>query len=167
MKAKGSPLLELTAAERDAIVRKWLAQTLQTYPEQTSRFLLRVKDPFHNPVGRAVREGLPVIFEEVAGSFDTVRIAPILDEIIHIRAVQEFTAGEAVDFVFFLRQIIHETLGAETAPPAALDRRIDELALMAFDLYMKCREKKYEIKAGEARRRMYLLERVGSAKARS
>jgi hypothetical protein len=34
------------------------------------------------------------------------------------------------------------------------------MALLAFDLYMKCREKIYEIKAEEAKRRVYLLERV-------
>jgi hypothetical protein len=34
------------------------------------------------------------------------------------------------------------------------------MALLAFDLFMKCRERIYEIKANEARRRMFLLERM-------
>jgi hypothetical protein len=40
-----------------------------------------------------------------------------------------------------------------------LDSRIDELALMAFDLYVKYRERIYEAKANEAKRRVYVLER--------
>jgi hypothetical protein len=36
---------------------------------------------------------------------------------------------------------------------SALETRIDRLALLAFDCYMKCREKIYEIRLGELRRR--------------
>jgi hypothetical protein len=41
-----------------------------------------------------------------------------------------------------------------------LHRRIDELALLAFDLYMKCREEIDEIKAREAQRKVYVLDRM-------
>jgi hypothetical protein len=43
---------------------------------------------------------------------------------------------------------------------AAVDGRIDEMALLAFDLFMKCRERMYEIKTNEAKRRIYVLERM-------
>jgi len=42
----------------------------------------------------------------------------------------------------------------------ALDGRIDEVALLAFDLFMRCREQMFTIKADEARRRTSLLERM-------
>jgi len=41
-----------------------------------------------------------------------------------------------------------------------VQKRIDELALCAFDLFMKCREEIYEIKAREAQRKVYVLERL-------
>ena len=38
------------------------------------------------------------------------------------------------------------------------------MALLAFDLFMKCREKIYEIQAEEAKRRVYVLERAQALK---
>jgi len=37
--------------------------------------------------------------------------------------------------------------------------RIDELALLAFDLYTKCREQMHEARVNEAKRRVFALER--------
>ena len=34
------------------------------------------------------------------------------------------------------------------------------MALLAFDLFMKCRERIYEIRANEAKRRIFVLERM-------
>ena len=49
---------------------------------------------------------------------------------------------------------------ATSGGSSAVQRRIDELALLAFDLFMKCREEIYEIKAREAQRKVYVLERL-------
>ena len=49
---------------------------------------------------------------------------------------------------------------ATSGGSSAMHRRIDELALLAFDLFMKCREEIYEIKAREAQRKVYVLERI-------
>jgi hypothetical protein len=37
------------------------------------------------------------------------------------------------------------------------------MALLAFDLFMKCREQIYEIKTSEAKRRLFMLERMHGA----
>ncbi len=99
-----------------------------------------------------------MLFDELTGGFDLAKVTPVLDEIVHIRAVQDFRASEAVGFIFLLKPVVRKLF----AGPAleALDRRIDELALAAFDLYMRCREKAAEIRVHEARRRVYLLERA-------
>ncbi len=164
---QGQPLAELAAEQRELIVRKWLARTLQSYPKHTVRFLLEDKDPFRNPVGRALREGFPLLLDEVTGAFDSGRIQPVLDEIIHIHAVQDISASQAVGFIFDLKPILREQLDPRTVNLDSLDRRVDELALLAFDLFMRCREKTYEIRMREARRRVYLIERAAAAKARS
>lgn len=152
---------EALERKRSAILKEWIARTLQSYADQTSRFLLDEKDPFRNPVGHALKEGLPVLFDELVGGMDAARITPALDSIVRIRAVQDFTASQAVAFVFLLKRIVHEELAGENL--AALEERIDELALLAFDLFMKCREKIYEIKANEARRRVFVMERAQRA----
>src|SRR3989304_4581594 len=110
---------------------------------------------------------------------DAGRLAPLLDGIVRIRAVQDFTPSQALAFVFALKKVIRGELGR---PPhlyplplggggqgeggewaedlGALDGRIDEVALLAFDLFMRCREQMFTIKADEARRRTSLLQRM-------
>jgi hypothetical protein len=36
-----------------------------------------------------------------------------------------------------------------------IERRIDQLGLLAFDIYMQCREKIYDLKANEMRARTF------------
>lgn len=143
---------------RDAILKEWLARTLQTYPFLSSRFLLEEKDQFRNPVGHALREGLPVLLDEALGEMDMARVESVLSEIMRARAVQNFAASEAVSFILVLRAILRQS--APDTDISALEDRIDRLALVAFDLYMNCREKTYEIKANEAKRAVYVLERL-------
>ena len=163
---KNQSLAQLLAAKRHAIVAEWLARTLQSYPEHASRFLLQEKDPFHNPVGRALREGLPVLFDQCVSGRDAGAVTSVLDEIVRIRAVQDFTAGQAVAFIFLLKQVIRDALREERHwPPegddlAVMEGRIDQMTLLAFDLFMRCRERIYEIKGNEAKRRTALLERM-------
>jgi hypothetical protein len=181
------PLLEALAAKKGAIVREWLMRTLQTYPEHTSRFLLQEKDPFRNPVWQTLREAFPVLFDQVVKGSDRPTLSRLLDPIVRIRAVQDFTAGQAMAFLFVLKKVVREALHFPPHPPlspgyplgagedtqrvpgeganqlealAILESRIDEMALLAFDLFMKCRERIYEIKANEAKRRIYVLERM-------
>ncbi len=166
MNDSSQPLLDIPAAQREAVVQKWLAHALSTYPGQTSRFLLDTRDPFRNPVGRALKEGLPALFDQLAGEFDHEQIQPALDGIVRIRAVQDFSASQAVGFIFHLKEITREELGPDAPGFGALLGRIDQLALLAFDNYMKCREKTWDIQVREAKRSVYVLEQVASRKAR-
>ena len=160
-----------------AYLEKWLEQTLATYPSETLAFLRREKDRFHNPVGHTLREGLGTLLDELLGEMNLARLAPALESIVRLRAVQDFTPGQAVGFVYLLREILGEeraggVLAASPVSgsgqkagtiPSSLERvrkRIDELALLAFDHYMKCREEIWEIKAREAQRKVYVWGRM-------
>ncbi|MFI5340367.1 MAG: RsbRD N-terminal domain-containing protein [Candidatus Methylomirabilales bacterium] len=159
------PLRDALAAKKTAMIEAWLARILQTYPEHTGRFLSRERDPFRNPVGSTLKDALPVLFDGVLEGMDTPQVTPALDSIVRIRAVQDFTAGQAVAFLFLLKQVVREAVQGEVqkCPDgdglAAVEGKIDEMALLAFDLFMRCREKIYEIKANEAKRRIYVLEK--------
>src|SRR5208337_4159429 len=137
--------MEDLAEKRGAILERWLEQTLASYPSQTARFLRNEKDRFRNPVGNTLKEGLATLLEEITGEMDIVKIRPALESIVRLRAVQDFTPAQATGFVFALREILYENL--EGGGPPAWQKRIDEMALLAFDLYMRCREEIYEIKA--------------------
>jgi hypothetical protein len=167
MKDEGAqPLLEALVAKKGAIVKEWLARTLQTYPEHTSRFLSQEKDPFRNPVGHTLRETLPALFDRLVEGADAATVTRLLDPIVRIRAIQDFSAGQAVAFVFLLKRVMREALGDDAVQGpngeglAVVEARIDEMALLAFDLFMKCREQIYEIKTNEAKRRLFVLDRM-------
>ncbi|MBI4571974.1 MAG: RsbRD N-terminal domain-containing protein [candidate division NC10 bacterium] len=156
-------LMEALAAKQSAIVREWLGRTLQSYPEHTGRFLAQEQDPFRNPVGQTLRDALPAIFEQLVGDVDAAALRRLLDPIVRIRAVQDFSAGQAVAFLFLLKPVVREALRPHIqAHPAGdalaiLEGRIDQMALLAFDLFMQCRAQVYEIKANETRRRTEIL----------
>ena len=150
---------EVVSYDRGAVVRQWLARTLGTYPFLTSRFLGEEKDRFRNPVGHALREAFPVLLEELLGEMNLARLTPVLEQVVKIRAVQDFTASQAVGFIFVLKDVLRHEEPGELTPE--LEQRIDQMALIAFDLFVKCREKMDEIKADEARRSTYVLDRIG------
>ncbi len=154
--------MSVTRETRQAVAERWLAETLRTYPDETAQFLIRERDPFRNPVGTALREALPVLVNELFGDMDAGSVARALEGVIRIRAVQNFSASEAVGFVFLLKPAVRTGFPAGLEIEANLDRRIDEIALVAFDVYARCREQIYEVRLREAGRRSGLLERIYS-----
>jgi len=150
--------MEGLAEKRGAILEKWLEQTIASYPAQTAGFLRNQKDRFRNPVGNTLKEGLATLLDEITGEMDTGKVKPALESIVRLRAVQDFTASQATGFVFTLREILNETL--EGCAPPTWQKRIDEIALLAFDLYMRCREEIYEIRARERKREGFVWERM-------
>ena len=86
-----------------------------------------------------------------------------LDGIVRIRAVQDFRAAAAVGFLFQLKPLIREqlqgTVQANGGMPevGALEERIDTAILLAFDIYMECREQVYSIRTNSIMRRTELL----------
>lgn len=156
------PLLDLEPARRDAAVGEWLAQTFRTYPAQTARLLEARKDRFQNPVGYALRVSLPALLDELTGGFDRARVRAALDEVVRIRAVQDFDAEEAIGFVFLLKPILREQLDPPGGLGEALERRVEELAALAAELYDDCRKRMIEIQRREAERRVYVARRIAS-----
>ena len=146
-------LKDLLIQRRDKIVDRWFNLIVTTYPPETARFLKREKDRFSNPVGSTTLQGLRNIYEELLEN-NTGKLPEALDSIIRIRSVQDFTASEAVAFIFQLKDIIRKELAGKMSEELhAFETRIDELSLLAFNIYMKCREKLYEIKTNEIKKR--------------
>ena len=149
--------------KKTAILKRWFNKILETYPPETQEFLRRQKDPFANPVGGAISQGIEGLYEAILKDTSPTGVSSFLDQIIRIRAIQEFSASEAVGFVFSLKEAVREELNKEIGDISvarelsALESRIDELALLSFDIYMQCREKLYEIKSNEIRNRTFML----------
>jgi RsbT co-antagonist protein rsbRD N-terminal domain len=160
-------LEELLAQKKPAILKSWFNVILETYPSDTSNFLRKLKDRFANPVGHTISNGIEEIFDSLLGGGDSEKISQFLDDIIRVRAVQDFTASQAVSFIFELKRVIREELEKDKKMEVPygelleLDGKIDALALSSFDIFMKCKEKLYDIKANELRNMTFrLLQRV-------
>jgi hypothetical protein len=131
---------------------RWFASALECYSAETIRFLGVEKDPFRNPVGHTLRENLAVLLEQLLGGMEPEPAQAALENILRIRAVQDLTASQAVQFVFQLRPILRK-FQAE-ANYEVLDARIDQLALWAFEEYARCRERLADLRISESRRGM-------------
>jgi hypothetical protein len=166
-------LAELLQERKDAVVERWFEVVLATYPEDGSRAFEREKDPFANPVGHSLREGTRGILEGVLDGMDTERIGKHLVDIIKIRAVQEFSASQAVAFTFGLKGAIRQALGDaandETVAAELLEfeAQIDRVALAAFDIFVQCREQLLELRINEVKRSVaWTVERLNQRDAK-
>jgi hypothetical protein len=160
-------LFKQLTKDKKAIIKKWFDQLMDTYPADTAQFLRNQKDAFANPVGQNSLQSLNELFDLIVEKFDPKTAQPIIDPIIRIRAIQNFTPADAVRFVFNLKDIIRCTIPnvADDKNWRALDKRIDDLGLLAFDVYMQCREKIYDLKANEAQKRIFsAFDRAGLIK---
>jgi hypothetical protein len=86
-----------------------------------------------------------------------------LNDIIRIKAVQDFTPSQAVSFLPLLKKVVRDELGSDiqrqhfSEELAAFESQIDNLALLSFDIYMKCREKIFELRVNEIKTMTFRL----------
>lgn len=151
-------------------MERWFQLILGTYPADTSRFLKQEKDRFANPVGYTISREIEMLYDELLQEMNPDKVAACLDNIIRIRVVQDFSPSQTIAFIFLLKKAIREELASEIAENRVLEEllkfesKIDKLVLLAFDIYMKCREKVFEIRVSEVKaereRVLKLLERA-------
>ena len=153
---------KLLIEKRSKIIKKWRDAIIQSYPEDTKGFLKREKSQFANPVGLIISKEIETLYDEIIKGDNTEKISSCLDSIIRIRAVQDFKPSRAVAFVLQLKQIIKEELGnGHSDEMQLLDNRIDDVTLLAFDVYSACRQKISEIRVNEVKNQVgKLLERA-------
>jgi len=151
------------------IANDWFAILAGTYPPDTTRFLKSNKDTFINPVGGTSRRTIEAVLDGLLENAGQDHLAHQLDALIRIRAVQTmFTPSQATAFILDLKQIIRNTLKTDLQNPdmqaqlLEFEERIDRLLLIAFDIFVRCREKIYSMKATEEQSKIYrAFERAG------
>lgn len=148
---------DLLSEKRPDIIRGWFDLILKTYPQETAIFLKNQKDRFANPVGQTILRGIEGLFDEIVNGTDPEKVNEYLDNIIRVRAVQDFSPSDAIGFMFLLKNVIREVLVTDIRRHnlfeelLIIESRIDDLAGISFDIFMKCREKLYDLKANEVR----------------
>jgi hypothetical protein len=158
-------LAQELAKNRDLILERWTTLVLDGYPEETAKFLRDQPDRFANPVGAGLREGLAELVDGIIRGAEPGELTTALDGVIRVRAVQDFSAPAAVGFIFDLKGVVRGLSGIGGTESngwlASLDERIDRLGLQAFDVYTRCREQMWAIRAREIRNQSVgIMERV-------
>jgi hypothetical protein len=155
-------LEDLISEKRSKIIKRWRDAIISSYPKDSQSFLRREKSQFANPVGSLIGKEIEDLYDGVIKGASEAEIGNRLETIIRIRAVQDFTPSQAVSFVLQLKGIIREEVDAgQSQDMQALDNRIDEVLLLAFDVYSKCRQKLYDIRVREVKNQVgKLMERA-------
>ncbi len=145
------------------LVREWTRQAMEVYPTESLTVFKRNKDRFANPLPHIISKNIELLFEELIQGVSLEKTVPILTEIVKLKAVQDFTPSQALGFIFGLKKIIRECLKKESDVDIqadglwGVDQEIDKMASMAFDVYVNCREKLFEIRANEIRNQTHML----------
>lgn len=148
-------LINILCNRRDQIQEAWLNAIFKTYPADTFSYSRKRGTEFTDPVFYTFRNGTKVILDYVLGASEQEKIMESLETMVKIRAVQDFGASQAVKIIYLLKRIIRSEQGQKNISHIdvsefyELEDRIDQIGLLAFDIYMKCREKIYELRTTE------------------
>jgi len=163
-------LEHLLSSKRAAILERWFELILETYPADSARFLRQEKDEFNNPVGNTISRETEMLYDELLGGMAPEKVSMALDNILKIRAVQDYSPSQAIALVLLLKKAVRDTLESQLRDSTllrellAFESRVDDMVLLAADIYLKCREKIYQIRVNEVkaeRERIYqMLARV-------
>ena len=157
-------LRKLLSENKSLIVNAWTQLIIESYASETSKFLKLEKDQFNNPVGHIITKNAEAIFDEIIKEENTGEIISLLDDIVKIRAVQDFPPSIAVNFIYLLKKVIKDKLADEMKDKNLLneyldfDLVIDQAALTAFNLYMNAREKIFSIRVNELKSKPVITE---------
>ena len=160
---------ESKLAERKAeLAERWADLILQSYPKETQKVWGRQKDRFQNPVGAAIVDATRDLMGQMLDWKDADAICVSLDKLIRIRAVQDFSPSQAVSFVFLLKKLLRDEFFKPMNEAGTLEEllrfeaKVDNLAMMSFDIYCKSREQVYRLRVEEIKRaQSQLLKKAG------
>ncbi len=144
---------------RRTLLEQWLDCALTLFPE---------KMEYSTPVAMMLSGSLEALLDGLGESKNDSQHA--LDDVTRLLAVQSIPPSRALsifmELKIILRSIMMKTGVAERLSEEALELcnlSLDTLTLQAFDSYMQHREKIYQLKVEEGRRRMFMALRGAEA----
>ena len=154
-------LSEALKYKESKILSVWIERTLDSYT--SSGFFKRSKDMFANPVGGNIKAGLTSIFSLLLKDTELQEYVEPLDQVIRIRAVQEFTPAQAVAPILELKWVVKQVFSADKEcrdllpELAEFDCDVDRVALAAFDMFVACRDRLHKARIRELKSGSYIL----------
>lgn len=151
-------LIETMAARSEELAQKWADLILGTYPAETQAVWRKNRDQFTNPVGHSILTATSKLIPLLLSWNDAEAVARALDTLVKIRAVQDFSPSQALSFVFVLKKLLRQEFLAELSAKGELEElmrfetRVDNLAVIAFDLYVASRDQIARMRVEEIKR---------------
>jgi hypothetical protein len=159
-------LSTLIKANKKHIIHAWRANALDVYPEDARRFFGGGRDRFGNPVGQTLAEEMSDILDAMTTTRNPESWASCLTRTLKIRAVQDMRPADALKFIFHIKTVLGGVLrdsldnDAIQKSFADFDANVDAMALFAFEIYAKHREKVFEVRISDVKRQVsHLLKR--------
>jgi len=148
---------------RAAIVQQWLDLATRDTRPQVARTPTGPRDQFDDPCGHLARACVEAMVDALDNGVNRCILDPPMEGFVKILALQERSPSEALAFVFSIRPVLRQELGLEPTCPEwhELVARVDSIALVAFDIYMRCREKVYSARFNQIQRLHHVM--VGRA----
>ena len=151
-------LKSILKQQKQVILQSWIDMILSSYSDDAAKFMKSQKDKFQNPVGQTISENIETLFDQLVDKYDSEKVYSALDNILKIRAVQDCSPSQAVFFIFQLKNIIAEHIDDLLKQKKILrefrdfEQKIDQLALLTFDVYAICRENLFRIRLKEVKK---------------
>ncbi|MDT8447718.1 MAG: RsbRD N-terminal domain-containing protein [bacterium] len=147
-------LEQILIEQQESLLDQWLEAVFHLYPEGSWRYLKKNKSFFTNPLGHTLAEGLRGLYAQLLEGTDADKLAPLLDQIIRVLAVQELAPSQALSFLYMLKRIVRGRAKEAGLTPGddqliGFDSLIDQLVRMSFDVYVKCREDLFKLQVQE------------------
>ncbi len=168
-------LRQLLLESRDTIVSEWTEAIFRTYPIDTVGFMRRQHDQFANPIGYRTRLAAAAMVDGLLGVETAVKgedgqafgLNEALNDLIRIRAVQDFTPAGAAGFFVLLKKIVRKlaenalTDVAVVKDLLAFEDKLDALTLLALNIYMERHKQIFEMRVKEVKNsQAWLLKRA-------
>lgn len=151
------------AEHKTELAEKWAEMILGTYPPETQKVWKNNVNRFSNPVGTTIREAAEELVGLLLSWEDANAICCALEQLVKIRSVQDFSPSQALSFVFLFKKLLRDEFFKDMKKSGELEdllrfeAKVDNLMLMAFDIYSKSREQVYKMRVEEVKRAQHTL----------
>jgi hypothetical protein len=149
--------------ERKTISKQWVKSLLDDYPADASAIFMKLKDRFANPVGTNAVEALNKILDIIFDFSTELSLTPEMEQLIKVRAVQNFTPEQSLGFIFRLKKILRDNfkkakvLEKNIDTVLTIESRIDGMAIKLFNFYMQSREQVFNIRVNELKTGRHII----------
>jgi len=138
---------------KEKIVKVWVDRILEGYPVKVFEVVDYVED-----AAKGICDALIGLYEGEELNND---VEDALDSLMRFLATDRNLApGESIRLISDLRELVADELGLKGEDRLKFNLKVEELIFKAFNLYMACREKIFELRLKEKDRDIEMMRKI-------